>query len=154
MLKKIEVTYGSKVVDENGEVVCFNLGSTFNGYCFKDWEAFEKRDGICYISEYEFKDMEEHLAELKECYKAGTITEKEFNKECIEVINNTGWTFDEILNCCGGKGFEYLAEIVFDAIDWQSPTTYINEIEIDDFINVLNEHGITEDMLRKGGLID
>lgn len=140
-MKEIEVTYGSKIVDDYGKV-SYRTGSTFNGWCFKDREAFEKGEGVCYISEYAFQDMQDELASLDIEYDQTDMTENEYNEQRNDIIRCYGWTRDDILALAGWDERENerhneiatgVAEIIFDIIDWQSPDTYYNEMELEDF---------------------
>ena len=151
MMTEIEVYYGYKIVDENNVVNDFIVGGTYNGHCYKDYEAFNKGEGVCYISEYEYEDMREQISSLCLDYDNDRITEEEYNEERQHILTNVGWTKRDLLELVGFDnaydeqmqlGLVKLASIIFDGVDWQSPETYFNEFEITD--DILSYCGLTE----------
>ena len=61
------------------------------------------------------------------CYKNPDNFYKE-NKICyIPELNNKFYTREDIIKVC--KGLKWLAEFVFETIDWQSPSTFLDELE-------------------------
>ena len=122
-MKKIEVTCGYREELENGEIRYYG-GSTFNGECYKDMNAFEKGDGVIYIGEYSLQDLEQG------------------NEDAIL------WTKDMLLNearetlereypeemASSEKFVEFLAAIVLETCDWQDLSTYLYELTYDDSI--------------------
>ena len=165
MEKKIEVTYGYRVVDENNKTIGYETGSTFNGFCFKDTEAFEKHpNDICYIPEYGMEEINEELTNLQAIYENGGMSTKEYEEQIDFICRGEGWTFYNILNLVAGElseeemkvaeageGFGFLARIVFDTVDWQSPETYFMEMVLDDFFDELERHGLTKEILIEHG---
>lgn len=61
------------------------------GYIFKDWEAFEKGEGPCYVPE----------------------------------LSDSVYTKQNFLDMCNGQ--EDVDKYIFEAVDWQSPGTYLDE---------------------------
>ena len=57
---------------------------------------------------------------------------------------DNGYTREQIVEMCGGKGFEKLAESIFYEVDWEEPQTLFSEM---DTIN-LEEYGITREMIE------
>ena len=155
MMTEVEVYCGYKIVDENNVVNDFIVGSTCNGHCYKDYEAFNKGEGVCYISEYEYEDMREQLSSLCLDYDNDRITEEEYNEERQHILTNVGWTRRDLLELVGFDnaydeqmqlGLVKLASIILEGVDWQSPETYFNEFEIDDYI--LSYCGLTEKQIN------
>ena len=61
-----------------------------------------------------------------------------------KLFADNGNTREQIVEMCGGKGFEKLAESIFYEVDWEEPQTLFNEM---DTIN-LEEYGITREMIE------
>ena len=141
---KKETLIGAIVFDENGNVNTYERESTFNGWCFKDEDAWKSRKGICYISEYGSQSIEDELASLSAEYDNSNMSEEEYLKRKEEIFHNNGYTRKDIVDMCGGKGFEKLAESIFYEIDWQSPQTPFYEFDSIDF----EYYGITREMLK------
>lgn len=74
--------------------------STFNGFPFKDWEAYDKGD-VCYISESALGDLERGEGDEDDFY-----TKEDF----IEIA-----------------GDERKARLLFEAVDWQHPESFWDE---------------------------
>lgn len=114
------VTIGVKVsLAKNGKVLYYVGESTDNGYVYKDDEAFESGNGICYIPEWELLEYEENL---KNGY---TLTDEEFESFIDKLNSELSYTRDEILNLCAGS--EELAKDMYYNADWAHIETYINE---------------------------
>lgn len=89
--------------------------STEQGFIYKSYLAFWARTSdVCYIPEYGFSDPEDWISpgvyRLSKC---------------------DGYTYAEFVEACGGD--EKIAEHVFDMVDWQSPGSYYDEMEPEDF---------------------
>jgi hypothetical protein len=87
-----------------------NAERTDNGLCFKDWETCFHGDPneICYISESGLEQLKEPDADVK------TI----------------GYSRLDLANAIKDFGYKRLTpEALFDVLDWQEPTTYLNEVE-------------------------
>ena len=104
----------------------YELESTFNGYCYKDIEAFKSKKGICYIPEYntlnQDYDTEYKIPYGKEneysCYTYEDIR-NEVKDELA--INYSEYNYTE-------KDIDNITEIVFDIVDWQHPSSLLAEI--------------------------
>lgn len=112
-MKEIEVTIGNKEINTKGEVVKYNGGETDNGICYKDLDAWQKGEGVIYISEYglDADDTDEHwtkkswLAWVKDaCECEGIPTDEDF--------------------------IEYIAECILHECDWQDLSTMLEEIDL------------------------
>lgn len=128
MTKEITVEIGRKVYDEKGNLIGIVEGRSENGYCFKDFDAYEKRpDDVCYIGEYAMQDLTEELDALKSEYNEGKLSYDEYIKEVADSINSAGWTKNEIVDMWGG--LEKFADALFYdcCLDWQEPSTLFEE---------------------------
>lgn len=124
---------GYKVKDQQNNLY-YILTYGWQGYYYKDYDAFRDNKDVCYIPEYAYK---------------------EDNASCILVPldkdNNSIYYRDDILNAVrneiNGKVYvdfftekapekliEQIAEYVLDVVDWQHPESYIYETEWDDTI--------------------
>lgn len=147
IIKRIETTHGFRLEDQDGNVVGYETDSTFNGHAYKDREAFLTGKGICYIGEYDSADLEEELTELKESLDKGEITEEKYREDRALILSGHGWTREKIVDLCGGEGFEKVAENVFDVVDWQEPSTYFDEFELEE--EELPLYGLTKEQVLK-----
>ena len=120
-MKKIEVDCGYRIEDDNGNIIRYNGGSTWQGWVYKDHDAFESGKGVCYIPEYDLQDYEKELKGL---------TEEEI-VDYHKGENSFFYTRQNFLDMCDCN--EDLAREVFYAVDWQSPETYLNELEESDW---------------------
>ena len=83
----------------------FEKGSSDNGLCYKDQEAFKNKRGVCYIPEY---------------WDAKEYSYMDIKDACIAEMKKRGveGTDSEIHN---------LAKNVFNGVDWQLPETILDE---------------------------
>ena len=130
-MEKIECTYGFKILNDKGQVIGYETGSTFNGQCFKDNSAYESGKGVCYISEYEFEDFENDCDNLKELLNNGELTQSEQEQDVMELCDSVGWKRKDILDLTDNNSF--VADIVFSGVNWQTCETYYNECDDEDF---------------------
>ena len=72
------------------------------------------------------------------------MTDEEYAERREAIIFDNGYTREQIVNMCGGKGFEKLAESIFYEVDWQNPETLFYEIDSIDF----DDYGITREMVE------
>ena len=105
-MKRIESTIGYRVIDNEG-FVTYHTDFTKNGYVYKDDDAFESGNGICYIPENGFY--------------AGVATEEDgYTKEDIfDLINEYSekeYSDDELKD---------VAKALYYDMDWANPMTYI-----------------------------
>ena len=144
MAKYYEKIGEHKVIDGK---FCFRFGTSENGQIFKDGEAYDLRpDDVCYVPEYAFGDNDildnnsggelggehwdlivgieaigidifTHNSMLKECEE---FCEEEFDAEDIEYLAKEY----EIYNAGD------LCDRVFDMVDWQFPSTYLQEFSM------------------------
>lgn len=145
MAKKYYERIGEhKVIDGK---YCFRFGISENGQVFKDGEAYNNRpDDVCYVPEYAFIDINDYNHDLggelggehwdlivgPEAIGIDIFTHNSMLKECEEFCEDT---FD-------AEDVKYLAEEyeiynagdlcdrAFDMIDWQYPSTYLQEFSM------------------------
>lgn len=122
---KIEKAYpaGWKLVTPD-ETYYFGEYGQFGCYCnsgvvYKDDEAFESGNGVCYVPEYGFENANENPFEfeIKECI-ASEITDNPY-------VAIQGYTRQDFIELCDGN--EGLARELYDHVDWQHPETLWNE---------------------------
>lgn len=143
MAKYYEKIGEHKVIDG---FYCFRFGISENGEVYKNGEAYDLRhDDVCYVPEYAFVG-ELHDDELggelggehwdlivgPEAIGIDIFTHNSMLKECEEFCEDA---FD-------AEDVEYLAkeyeiysagdlcDRVFDAVDWQYPSTYLQEFSM------------------------
>ena len=89
-------------VIKNGGEYSFESGSSENGFCFKDEEAYlNSWDEPCYVPEYGLPNIDN---------------------------NNTTdyYTHNSLLELCSNN--KKLCDAVFYSVDWQYPETYLEEL--------------------------
>lgn len=99
------------------------LPKLVRGLFFKDEEAFNNKKGICYISEYQLRDLED----FKD--KGMDLTDEQI------IDNYLGETYDTIVEQCevyyedaDEESPEVLAEIVFDIAEWATIATELESM--------------------------
>ena len=115
---------------------------TFNGSCYKSARAYNNNpDKVCYICEFVFQDsdklpVDEIEAKKKELIDDGGVSTKNSIKEEIKAaleaeeynyVSNSGKKieakdFDDGL-------FDFIADDVFNMVDWQSTSAFIGETD-------------------------
>lgn len=145
-MEKINKDYGT-VLMQDGKIIGYEIENTGEGFAFKDYEAFKTGKGVCYISEHEFEDLEEELQSLRQMYGEDYLQIPEYNEDANHILESVGWTREKLINLVGGPGFEELAFDVLKAVDWQSPETYFNEINIDE--TDLERYHLTKEQVNK-----
>lgn len=105
-----------------------NTEQTMNGVVFKDRNAFEKKEGICYIGEYGLEELER----LKE--EGVDVTDEDILEYSIgstyasiksEVEERWEDFDDEIKEECS---IEDIVEDVFESSDWTFISTTIDQM--------------------------
>ena len=85
-----------------------NIQNSDSGFFYKNDEAFESGNGVCYIDEYKLKDINEKL-------------------ESEEI---KGYTRQDFIDICEGN--EYHAECLYYEVDWQEPERLFDEWNLDE----------------------
>lgn len=138
-------TAGMIVSWDNGKDVYYvgsNCPPIGNGVCYKEKQAFDDRQGICYVNEYGFYDevaIDENVSdEMREWMRK--------HSEWYVCMDDRGYTYDDIREAVysweagylddeiqDDKLYEmfidWMTEQVFDIVDWQSPETYLSELD-------------------------
>lgn len=122
-MKQHNVTCGFYTEDENGK--SYYGGSTDNGECYKDLSAWEKGEGVIYISEYQLIDLANGTAEQHELWTKETWIEW-VKDEITSYLYTEEYISDEFV--------EYIALCILELADWQDLTTLFNELEQTDWL--------------------
>lgn len=130
---KIEKVYpaGWKM-ETNDETYYFGEYGKFGCYCnegvvYKDENAFETGEGVCYIPEYGFENNDENSGPLFE-FSAKEAVASELEGNSYVAIQ--GYTREDLEDLCRGTGYD--VEDLFDHLDWMYPDTLIDEWLNDD----------------------
>lgn len=129
---------GAIVEDSNGKRY-YQAGSTVQGYCFQDYDAFKNdRDAVCYICEFAFDDLEnenqvipvEDLTgdKLAKAIKYGGVSTHN------SIIDELRHYWDYIEHPIKEEFLEQAAEFIFDTVDWQSTGALIDEVDWDGYV--------------------
>ena len=126
-MKTIETAYGHIEITDDGEFI-YHGGQTDNGWCFKDYKAWEEGKGIIYISEYQLQDIENGEDEP-------SWTRELWEQEVAERLSceypEEIWSNKEFVSA--------LAFYVLMICDWQDLTTFLEEMtygnDIEDMYN-------------------
>lgn len=128
-----EVDNGYKVKDFFGE--CFYvLTYGWQGYYYKDYDAFKKGNDVCYIPEYNYVNNHENCLIVSE---RDNTDDKYYRKDIIKEVRNelSGKVYQDFFyKRVPQKLINYIATVVFDTVDWQHPSSYLYETEWDDTI--------------------
>lgn len=93
-----------------------------DGVVYKDKDAFQSGEGVCYVQEYGFENADQNEGELFEfAAKAGAASEITDNP----YIATSGYTrkdFEDLV-----EGTKYSAYELFQDCEWQSPETLLDE---------------------------
>lgn len=125
---KIEKVYpaGWKLITDD-ETYYFGEYGKFGCYCndgvvYKDKQAFETGEGVCYINEYGFENNSDNIGKLFEFnVKEAVASELEGNS----YVATSGYTRKDLIDLCNGD--ELMAKELFDHLDWMAPETLWNE---------------------------
>lgn len=158
--ERYEKYYGAIHINpETGGLWDVEASSTGEGWVFKDYKAFERGTGICYIGEYDMEDMTVELTALQARYENskkgedGYLTDEEYEAERERIIYDHAETRQTILDqvremyaedyMLTDKQIERLAYAAFDEADWACIATYLTgDFFIDDDIMADVDHEI------------
>lgn len=127
-IEKVKNGFGYKVIQDE-EIIGYYGEYADEGVIYKDYDAFETGQGVCYINEYGFDNAEQNAGELFEfemkeyATSQGVVDNPYFATE--------GYTRDGILAIAGGD--EKLAEELFCCVSWQCVETLLDEWESADW---------------------
>lgn len=128
--KKVENGY--KVRKDNEFFYILTYG--WQGYYYKDYEAFKNGDDVCYIPEYNYVNNDEKCLIISENVKSNN---KYYRKDIINEVKNElcGEVYKDFFNGTVPENLiNHISEIAFDIVDWQHPSSYLYETEWDDTI--------------------
>lgn len=115
---KMETDDNTYYFGEYGQFGCYRN----DGVVYKDRNAFETGEGVCYISEYGFDNKDENMGALFEfAAKEYVASELEGNS----YVATSGYTRADLEALC--EGTQYDAEDLFDHLDWMFPETLLDE---------------------------
>lgn len=127
---------GDKIIysfENGGQISLYLTGETRQGSCYKDEKAFQTGEGVCYIGEYEYEDyvdiLNMFLDDLIHC-----SGEPEDCKNLQENLDQSVWNRESMLELCSEQ--EEIAQDVLNTVDWQSPSTYFDEMEREEEISL------------------
>lgn len=126
-MRTIECAIGHIEVTDDGEFI-YNGGQTDNGWCFKDYQAWEDGKGIIYISEYQLQDIENGMDDAS------------WTRELWEQAVADRLSLEYPEEIWGNKAF--VSSLAFYALmicDWQDLSTFLEEMtygnDIEDMFN-------------------
>ena len=129
---KIEKVYpaGWKVT-VNEEIYYFGEYGRFGCYCndgvvYKDQEAFETGEGVCYINEYGFENDKENITHLFEFGAKEAVASDLVGNSYVAI---SGYTRADLEELCEEAHCDVVD--LFDHLDWMYPETLIEEWERD-----------------------
>jgi len=116
---RIDVDFGYRI-ETKGEPTRYYEGQTAQGYAYKDSAAFKTGSGICYIPECELDDDNG----TRYANKYGGYKREDF----IDFVTTVFKEYFPHLSPNDHIDFIlYVAEHVFETVDWQHPLTYLGE---------------------------
>ena len=92
------------------------------GVIYKDYDAFESGEGVCYINEYGFENEEENAYELFE-FEKKELCASELIKNPYQ--SKTGYTRQDFLDMCNGD--IEMATSLFYECEWTCPETILDQ---------------------------
>ena len=120
---KMETDNETYYFGEYGKFGCYQN----EGVIYKNEQAFETGDGVCYIPEYGFENEQENANQLFEFHaKEAVASGIEYNS----YVATSGYTRTDLEDLCDGMNFS--ARELFDHLDWQYPETLIDEWQRDE----------------------
>ena len=108
----------------------FKVEYSEQGLCYKDYDAFENRpDDVCYICESAIDDYQDNLIPKtkeiinKEIEAGGIITKNSLLQDIKKYLSDDYYKKITITDDL----IETLASNIFDTVDWQSASSFIDE---------------------------
>lgn len=132
---------GSKEVVAGG--VRYFAGQTDNGYVFKDFNAIEKKEGICYIAECAWDDTKDDFITLtpdntfKFIYEGSVVTYNSARSQVRNLLHSyfpaftTLATFDLYQ-----KFIEKITDYILQEVDWQCFSTMLNDMDLEEELDI------------------
>ena len=118
-----------------GNLHCFHMEQNDNGMCFKDLDEYSRRDKTsdrpCYVGEYAFDwrgagegEVDGEQFDLILDDDTVIFTYGDLVKEAEDYYNEYKTEFNEM----GINSIEELCDQMFSGLEWQYPTTILEEI--------------------------
>lgn len=127
---EVKVTVGSREHREDGSIR-YVSGNTEEGYCYKDYEAWEN-GGICYIPEAEFNfDAYREAGPHRPRFGTTKVRILEDVREMLEY-------YPTIPKCTEFE--EHLARSVFEIASWECIATILDRIDYEEEWLSFNEN--------------
>lgn len=105
---------------ENG---VFHAEQSSDGYIYKNFNAFNSKEGICYIPSIVFE----------------SVSTEDITLEIIEALGEKAYSYNDFLELCNNN--ENAAEYVFSCVSWESPSTTLEQLCVS---GILCEHCFDE----------
>ncbi len=110
-------------IDADGKT--YYVGEFYEqGVIYKDDTAFNTGKGVCYVPEYGFNNAEQNGGELFEMIAKQAVSHDLCDNPYITTEGYTRRDFDDLVEDTGVD-----AEYLYQAVDWQSPETLLNELD-------------------------
>ena len=125
-------------------IMCEEIGKVLEkefcrqGYIYKNYENFYKREGICYVSEYDGNNINE----------AG-ISFEGICEEVVDYLRDCDVNLNKITN----SEIEKMAEDLFQEVDWQYVGSLILDGWLDEYVDEYSDdmfiNGKTEELINE-----
>lgn len=112
---KMETPNETYYFGEYGRFGCYQN----DGVVYKDDNAFETGEGVCYVPEFGFENADENPFEFCEKEAIASVVE---NNNYVAI---QGYTRQDFIELCNGD--EKWAKELYDHVDWQLPETLWDE---------------------------
>ena len=122
----VDVTCGTKIL-HNDKPIWYMGDATDNSFCYKDMSAFNKKNGVIYIGEYQLQDLDDDPDEIKNLWTYSSWYNYIFEMYVGEDVTS--------------KMMQFMAQSVLEVCDWQDLSTYLEEWDSsdDDFLAMVAE---------------
>lgn len=133
-----ENVLGRKEVVEGG--IKYTPEQTDNGHVFKDYDAIEKREGVCYIAECGFDEGELVLTPdntWEKIHNGSVVTYASAADEVRTLICAYYPEFATMANFDLLEGFVVkITDCILQEVDWQCFGTMLNELDTDEELSI------------------
>ena len=133
-----EAEYGYLLKDKKGNIY-YSGGQTIQGYVYKDYDAYNVGKGICYIPEFGFPEESDYIS---------SKMVKEYTKLDINraVKNELSQNYSDCFKSkkIPKKLIDNISKYVFDTVDWQSPETILDEMDLEEEIMIYFENNFKD----------
>lgn len=124
-----------KIQKDNGYIEdnCYVLESGWQGWYYKDYQAFKDKKGVCYIPEYHGgydEDMFNDRIPFDEIEKHSYYTYDSIKEMVVEYFKGGNVTDEEI---------EHICFCIFSWVDWQHCSCLLEEVDWEELILEMRE---------------